>query len=124
LTCIGASKSTEALAGLDRRIHADDDLDHLKAVPHLARLVRVFWELGAHLALAALRLRAWARALGFRGHWSTRSRRYSTTFTALRRGRDAIGRRWQMSTLQVDFQLPHCFGLEYTGTDNARPRPS
>ncbi|HZD00964.1 MAG TPA: threonine--tRNA ligase [Actinomycetes bacterium] len=37
--------------------------------------------------------------------------------------RDAIGRRWQMSTLQVDFQLPHRFDLEYTGTDNARHRP-
>jgi hypothetical protein len=46
-------------------------------------------------ALAALRLRAWAHALGFRGHWSTRSRRYSTTFTALRRARvvHAIRRR-------------------------------
>ncbi len=37
--------------------------------------------------------------------------------------RDAIGRRWQMSTLQVDFQLPQRFDLEYTGTDNARHRP-
>jgi threonyl-tRNA synthetase len=37
--------------------------------------------------------------------------------------RDAIGRRWQLSTLQVDFQLPHRFGLEYTGADNARHRP-
>jgi hypothetical protein len=82
-----ATKSTEALAGLDRRIHSDDDLDHLKAVPHLARLVRTCWELGAHPALAALRLRQWAHALGFRGHWSTRSRRYSTTFTVLRRAR-------------------------------------
>jgi hypothetical protein len=33
-----ATKSTEALAGLDRRIHHDGDLDHLKVVPHLARL--------------------------------------------------------------------------------------
>jgi Replication initiator protein, pSAM2 len=82
-----ATKSTEALVGLDRRIRHDDDLDHLKVVPHLARLVRVCWELGAHPALAGLRLRAWAHALGFRGHWSTRSRRYSTTFTALRRTR-------------------------------------
>jgi hypothetical protein len=63
-----ATKSTEAFAGLDRRIHHDDDLDHLKVVPHLARLVRVCWELGAHPALAGLRLRAWAHALGFRGH--------------------------------------------------------
>jgi hypothetical protein len=82
-----ATKSTEAFAGLDRRIHSDDDLDYLRAVPHLARLVRVCWELGAHPALAGLRLRQWAHALGFRGHWSTRSRRYSTTFTALRRAR-------------------------------------
>ncbi|MDP9389400.1 MAG: threonine--tRNA ligase [Actinomycetota bacterium] len=37
--------------------------------------------------------------------------------------RDAIGRRWQMSTLQVDFQLPRRFDLEYTGPDNARHRP-
>ena len=37
--------------------------------------------------------------------------------------RDAIGRRWQMSTLQVDFQFPQRFDLEYTGTDNARHRP-
>ncbi|HUP69768.1 MAG TPA: threonine--tRNA ligase [Acidimicrobiales bacterium] len=37
--------------------------------------------------------------------------------------RDAIGRRWQMSTLQVDFQLPQRFELEYTGADNARHRP-
>jgi threonyl-tRNA synthetase len=37
--------------------------------------------------------------------------------------RDAIGRRWQLSTLQVDFQLPQRFELEYTGPDNARHRP-
>ncbi|HTU38402.1 MAG TPA: threonine--tRNA ligase, partial [Acidimicrobiales bacterium] len=37
--------------------------------------------------------------------------------------RDAIGRTWQMSTVQLDFQLPHRFGLEYVGADNARHRP-
>jgi threonyl-tRNA synthetase len=37
--------------------------------------------------------------------------------------RDAIGRRWQMSTLQVDFQLPARFDLEYIGPDNQRHRP-
>jgi threonyl-tRNA synthetase len=37
--------------------------------------------------------------------------------------RDAIGRRWQVSTLQVDFQLPHRFDMEYVGADNARHRP-
>ena len=37
--------------------------------------------------------------------------------------RDAIGRTWQMSTIQLDFQLPHRFGLEYVGADNERHQP-
>ncbi len=37
--------------------------------------------------------------------------------------RDAIGRRWQMSTIQVDFALPENFGLEYAGSDNVFRRP-
>src|SRR5215203_4148435 len=37
--------------------------------------------------------------------------------------RDAIGRRWQLSTLQVDFQFPDRFDLEYVGADNQRHRP-
>ncbi len=37
--------------------------------------------------------------------------------------RDAIGRTWQMSTIQVDFQLPQRFDLHYTGSDNRRHRP-
>jgi threonyl-tRNA synthetase len=37
--------------------------------------------------------------------------------------RDAIGRSWQLSTLQLDFQMPHRFGLEYVGADNAKHRP-
>jgi len=36
---------------------------------------------------------------------------------------DAIGRRWQLSTLQCDFQLPQLFELEYIGADNERHRP-
>jgi threonyl-tRNA synthetase len=37
--------------------------------------------------------------------------------------RDAIGRTWQMSTIQLDFQMPQRFEMEYTGADNARHRP-
>jgi threonyl-tRNA synthetase len=37
--------------------------------------------------------------------------------------RDAIGRAWQLSTLQVDFNMPERFGLEYVGADNVRRRP-
>ena len=37
--------------------------------------------------------------------------------------KDAIGRTWQMSTIQVDFQLPERFDLEYVGNDGTRQRP-
>src|SRR5687767_1680322 len=37
--------------------------------------------------------------------------------------RDAIGRTWQMSTIQVDFQLPPRFELEYAAADGSRQRP-
>ena len=37
--------------------------------------------------------------------------------------RDAIGRRWQVSTIQVDLQMPQRFDMEYVGADNVRHRP-
>jgi threonyl-tRNA synthetase len=37
--------------------------------------------------------------------------------------KDAIGRTWQMSTIQVDFQLPQRFELEYSASDGTRQRP-
>ena len=37
--------------------------------------------------------------------------------------RDAIGRTWQLSTVQVDFNLPERFGLEFTAADGSRQRP-
>ncbi len=37
--------------------------------------------------------------------------------------KDAIGRRWQVSTLQVDLQMPQRFDMEFVGSDNTRHRP-
>jgi threonyl-tRNA synthetase len=37
--------------------------------------------------------------------------------------RDAIGRKWQLGTIQVDYNLPERFELEYTGSDNGKHRP-
>jgi hypothetical protein len=89
-----ATKATESFgAGLDRRLDADD-LDQLDQLPaHVAELVRACWALGGRPELESLRLRAWAHMLGFGGHWSTKSRRYSTTMTALRRARVAYAKR-------------------------------
>ncbi|MBP5398025.1 MAG: threonine--tRNA ligase [Bacteroidales bacterium] len=37
--------------------------------------------------------------------------------------KDALGREWQLGTIQVDYNLPERFGLEYTGTDGGKYRP-
>jgi hypothetical protein len=89
-----ATKATESFgSGLDRRLTADD-LAHLDGLPaHAAELVRACWELGGRSELEGLRLRAWAHMLGFGGHWSTKSRRYSTTMTVLRRARVTFAKR-------------------------------
>jgi hypothetical protein len=49
--------------------------------------------LGGRPEFDGLRLRPWAHMLGFGGHWSTKSRRYSTTMGALRRARVAFAKR-------------------------------
>jgi hypothetical protein len=88
-----ATKATETFgSGLDHRL-TEGDLDQLDLPAHVAELVRAAWRLGARPGLGRLRLRAWAHMLGFRGHWSTKSRRYSTTMTALRRARVAYAKR-------------------------------
>ncbi|GAA3484473.1 replication initiator [Streptomyces yanii] len=50
-------------------------------------LMRTCWQLGGVPELEPLRLRAWAHTLGYRGHILTKSRVYSTTYTALRADR-------------------------------------
>jgi hypothetical protein len=89
-----ATKATEGFgAGLDRRL-TGDDVEHLDGLPaHVAELVRACWELGGRSEVDRLRLRPWAHMLGFRGHWSTKSRRYSTTMTVLRQARVAFAKR-------------------------------
>jgi hypothetical protein len=89
-----ASKGAEAFGtGLDRRLASVEELAHLDLPAHVAAQVRACFELAARPELARLRLGAWAHMLGFRGHWSTRSRRYSTTMTVLRRARVAHAKR-------------------------------
>lgn len=94
-----ATKSTDPAGVLDHRLK-QQDLGRLedRLSPHLARMVRTAWNLGGRPELEHLRLRAWAHTLGFRGHWLTKSRRYSTTFAALRAARHE----WQYKRHQGD----------------------
>jgi hypothetical protein len=98
-----ATKSTEALGvTLDQRV-CEVELEGLNVPAHVAELVRACWELGARPSLAKLRLRKWAHMLGFGGHFSTKSRRYSTTLGALRRSRVAYAiRRRRGDALPLD----------------------
>jgi hypothetical protein len=97
-----ATKSTEALGvTLDRRI-GEVELEGLDVPAHVAELVQACLELGARPSLARLRLRKWAHMLGFGGHFSTKSRRYSTTLGALRRARVTYAIRRRGDTLTLD----------------------
>jgi hypothetical protein len=98
-----ATKSTEALGvTLDHRV-GEVELEGLDLPAHVAELVRACMELGAQPSLAKLRLRKWAHMLGFGGHFSSKSRRYSTTLGALRRARAAYAiRRRRGHTVPLD----------------------
>lgn len=83
-----ATKGAETATGtLDRPIRFLAELAQARITDHARRMIRTAWTLGARAELADLRLRAWAHMLGFRGHFSTKSRRYSTTLGALRDAR-------------------------------------
>ncbi|KAB1139304.1 replication initiation protein [Streptomyces luteolifulvus] len=83
-----ATKGAETATGtLDRPIRFLAELAQARITDHARRLIRTAWTLGASKDLVHLRLRAWAHMLGFRGHFSTKSRRYSTTLGALRSAR-------------------------------------
>jgi hypothetical protein len=82
-----ATKAAECTGTLDRRITPADRLTALPVTGHARRLIAECLRLGQLPELADLRLAAWAHMLGFRGHFSTKSRRYSTTLGALRAAR-------------------------------------
>jgi hypothetical protein len=83
-SCTAVAQFCDACHGHGRDQSAWTELDTPSVTAHARRLVETCWHLGALPELASLRLRAWAHLLGFRGHTSTRSRRYSTTLAALR----------------------------------------
>ncbi|HEY5989574.1 MAG TPA: replication initiator, partial [Streptosporangiaceae bacterium] len=99
-----ATKATESLAGLvlDRPIRSAAALARLELPAHVRRLVEACWRLGARPELSGLRLRAWAHQLGYGGHCTTKSRRYSVTFGTLRRARHEHARRQTFGGQPVD----------------------
>jgi hypothetical protein len=88
-----ATKAAECVGTLDRRLRPTDELDRFDLRDHARRLIAECLHLGALEEMADLRLVEWAHMLGFRGHFSTKSRRYSTTLGALRTARMAHNQR-------------------------------
>ncbi|MGP3931294.1 replication initiator [Nonomuraea sp. KM88] len=93
-----ATKAAECVGTLDRRIQPLDNLDALPVREHARRLIAACMNLGTHPELADLRLVHWAHMLGFRGHFSTKSRRYSTTLGELRAAREEHMRAEEITT--------------------------
>ncbi|HUY06398.1 MAG TPA: replication initiator [Acidimicrobiales bacterium] len=110
-----ATKSSDDEGVLDRKIRSAEDLSYRVLTPHLRRLAETAWNLGVLPELAHLPLRRWAHTLGFRGHWLTKSRCWSTTFRYLRAERA----KWQEDRRQQifgvdDFNRPTP-GFEFVG---------
>ncbi len=87
-----ATKAAECTGTLDRRITPADHLDALPISEHARRHISECIRLSKLPGLEGLRLAAWAHMLGFSGHFSTKSRTYSTTLGALRADRAAYQR--------------------------------
>ncbi|WP_405714780.1 replication initiation protein [Streptomyces sp. NBC_01005] len=77
-----ATKAAETTGTVDHRIGNKEALILLDVPDHPRRLIEACLDL--HHAYPDRKLRDWAHMLGFRGHFSTKSRRYSTTLGALR----------------------------------------
>ena len=93
-----ATKAAECAGTLDQRISPTHDLASLPIRDHARRLIAECLRLGAYEELADLRLVQWAHMLGFRGHFSTRSRHYSTTLTQIRAERQHHARAEEITT--------------------------
>ena len=78
-----ATKGTDDFGVLDHRLRTGFCSDQ-RLPDHLRALVETAWALGDDEAFSGIRPQLWAHSCGFRGHFLTKSRRWSTTFGALR----------------------------------------
>ncbi|MGW5123824.1 replication initiator protein RepSA [Streptomyces sp. NPDC004069] len=99
-----ATKAAENTGTLDRRIGELAELDRHGVPDHARRLITVCRDLDE--LYPDRRLWAWAHMLGFRGHFSSKSRRYSTTLGALRQTRADYRSAQENAALGLDGRDP------------------
>jgi hypothetical protein len=93
-----ATKSTEPAGVLPGRITKDNAQLYADTRTHQGRMIAACLKLGGHPHQDFKALRRWAHMLGYRGHFATKSRRYSTTMRALRAARRDWHRRQDPQT--------------------------
>jgi len=84
-----STKTTDGTKDLAYRFHHRRQIENLSRDGHIRRMALTAWDLADRVELAPLNLRAHAHAFGFTGQLITKSRRYSTTFGAMRSARAA-----------------------------------
>jgi hypothetical protein len=94
-----ATKSTEPVGAPPGRITAENASIYATPRTHQGRLIAACLTLGTHPHEDFQALRRWAHMFGYRGHFATKSRRYSTTMRALRAARHDWQRRQQPHTI-------------------------
>ncbi|MFG2794305.1 replication initiator protein RepSA [Streptomyces sp. NPDC048419] len=99
-----ATKAAETTGTLDRRVAELADLDRHHVPDHARRLIEACKRLDP--LYPDRRLWAWAHMLGFRGHFSTKSRSYSTTLGALRQTRADYRAAQERAALGLDEREP------------------
>jgi hypothetical protein len=92
-----STKSTEATGAVAVRITRGNLCLYGSPDSHQGRLIRTAWQLGRHSHDDFKALRRWAHMLGYRGHFATKSRQYSTTLRAIRAARADWHRRRQFA---------------------------
>ncbi|MEU5139816.1 replication initiator protein RepSA [Streptomyces sp. NPDC021139] len=99
-----ATKAAENTGTLDRRVGELAELDRHDVPDHARRLITACRDLDG--LYPDRRLWAWAHMLGFRGHFSSKSRRYSTTLGALRQARADFRAAQEREALALDDREP------------------
>ncbi|MFJ6727511.1 replication initiator [Streptomyces sp. NPDC091281] len=99
-TCSGHGTVGDRIRDLCPDCEGTRQAEPLRDLPvhqHVRQMIRTAWDLGGLPEFADLKLCKWAHMLGFRGHFSTKSRAYSTTLGALR----DVRRAWRLAQAEA-----------------------
>lgn len=101
-----ATKGAESTGTVDRPIRSPAAIPHLDVNEHARRMIDTCWLLADVPAYCELGLHRWSHMLGFRGHFLTKSRAYSTTLGSLRDARSEHRRGEARARLGIPADLP------------------